>query len=132
VGYAAGCGSPARSPCGARRRISRAGCRERNRRPPRAAPPQRGAAGDRFGRARFLPALTPANIIVTNRGTGIARGALERSYSASRGDAVELARRDPAALADVLATLPGVWADRSAGTAADTIRVRGIRSTAMR
>ncbi|MBY9062032.1 TonB-dependent receptor [Sphingomonas yunnanensis] len=27
---------------------------------------------------------------------------------------------------DVLATLPGVWADRSAGTAANTIRVRGI------
>lgn len=93
----------------------------------RATSPRAAAVRPAIGPA--APAPHPADIIVTGRGTGTARTArtaLERSYSASHVDAAELARRDPDALADVLATLPGVWADRSAGTAANTIRVRGI------
>lgn len=76
-----------------------------------------------------LPRLAtpaPADIIVTGRGDGMTRGELERSYSASHIAGPELARQHPAALADLLATMPGVWADRSAGTAANTVRVRGI------
>ncbi len=91
-----------------------------------AAPPRRIDAGAAIGAAAAVAAGVPAEVIVTGRGTGVARTPLERSYSASHVDAAELARRAPAALADVLATLPGVWADRSAGTAANTIRVRGI------
>ena len=92
----------------------------------RAAPPERADAAPAIGAAAVVAAEIPADVIVTGRGAGGERVALERSYSASHVDAAELARRDPAALADVLATLPGVWADRSAGTAANTVRVRGI------
>lgn len=77
------------------------------------------------------PPLTPPpvigeEVIVSGRrGTGV-QGELERSYSASQIDRIELDRRSPQSLAELLSNLPGLWVDNSAGVAANTIRVRGI------
>ncbi|WP_191864820.1 TonB-dependent receptor [Sphingomonas sp. gentR] len=71
------------------------------------------------------PMTSPDVIVSGRRGTTV-QGELERSYSASHLDAVELARRAPQSLAELLSGLPGLWVDSSAGVAANTIRVRGI------
>ena len=87
---------------------------------PRAIPP----------RARPAPSpedpMTGPDVIVSGRRGMMVQGELERSYSASHLDAVELARRAPQSLAELLSGLPGLWVDSSAGVAANTIRVRGI------
>lgn len=70
--------------------------------------------------------MTSPDVIVSGRRGTMVQGELERSYSASHLDAVELARRPPQSLAELLSSLPGLWVDTSAGVAANTIRVRGI------
>jgi outer membrane receptor protein involved in Fe transport len=70
--------------------------------------------------------MTGPDVIVSGRRGTMVQGELERSYSASHLDAVELARRPPQSLAELLSGLPGLWVDTSAGVAANTIRVRGI------
>ncbi|KQN40802.1 hypothetical protein ASG37_03245 [Sphingomonas sp. Leaf407] len=67
-----------------------------------------------------------ADIVVTGRRGVTARPAQDRSYSATHIDADSFARRQPDSLAEVLATVPGLWVDPSAGTAANTVRVRGL------
>lgn len=71
------------------------------------------------------PMTGPDVIVSGRRGIGL-QGELERSYSASHIDEIELARRPPHSLAEMLSGLPGLWVDTSAGVAANTIRVRGI------
>lgn len=80
---------------------------------------------------RFAPAppvdpVTGPDVIVSGRRGTMVQGELERSYSASHLDGVELARRSPHSLAELLSGLPGLWVDSSAGASANTIRVRGI------
>lgn len=70
--------------------------------------------------------VTGPDVIVTGRRGTTIQGELERSYSASHLDGVELARRPPQSLAELLSGLPGLWVDSSAGASANTIRVRGI------
>lgn len=49
-----------------------------------------------------------------------------RSFSLTAIDGDDLRRRSPQSLAEWLGAIPGVWVDTSAGTSANTIRVRGI------
>ncbi|MEP9402379.1 TonB-dependent receptor [Sphingomonas silueang] len=72
------------------------------------------------------PGSPPPDIVVTGRRGITSRPAQTRSYSATHIDAAALARRQPDALADMLAAVPGLWVDPSAGTAANTVRVRGL------
>lgn len=51
---------------------------------------------------------------------------LDAAFPLSLIDADQLAREPPAGLAPLLARLPGLWVDRSAGVAANTVRVRGL------
>lgn len=72
------------------------------------------------------PPVIGAEVIVSGRRGTSVQGEWERSYSASQIATVELARRAPQSLAELLSGLPGLWVDNSAGVAANTIRVRGI------
>lgn len=72
------------------------------------------------------PAPPPPDIVVTGRRGITSRPAQDRSYSATHIDGVALARRQPDTLADILAAVPGIWVDPSAGTSANTVRVRGL------
>lgn len=68
----------------------------------------------------------PANIVVTGRhGAGIMLES-ERSFSLSSLSAENLRRQPPLAMAELLQTIPGLWIDTSAGTSANTARLRGI------
>lgn len=69
---------------------------------------------------------TGEELIVTGRRGAGEQDARDRSYSASHLDGVELAVRAPQSMAEIMSGLPGLWVDRSAGVAANTIRVRGI------
>nr|WP_309692167.1 TonB-dependent receptor plug domain-containing protein [Sphingomonas sp. SORGH_AS_0870] len=87
--------------------------------PPKVTPPRRAASPP-------PPPVVGEEVIVSGRRGTDVQGELDRSYSASHLDAVELARRPPQSLAEMLSGLPGLWVDTSAGTAANTVRVRGI------
>ena len=87
--------------------------------PPKVTPPRRAPSPP-------PPPVTGEEVIVSGRRGTDVQGELDRSYSASHLDAVELARRPPQSLAEMLSGLPGLWVDTSAGTAANTVRVRGI------
>ncbi|WP_206244535.1 TonB-dependent receptor [Novosphingobium terrae] len=50
----------------------------------------------------------------------------ERSFSLTTIDAGEISRRAPQSMAALLDGIPGVWTDTSAGTSANTVRVRGM------
>ncbi|WP_343525379.1 TonB-dependent receptor plug domain-containing protein [Sphingomonas sp.] len=73
-----------------------------------------------------LPPVIGADVVVTGRRGVSVQDELDRSYSASHLGPVELARRAPQSMAELLTGLPGLWVDTSAGVAANTIRVRGI------
>ena len=72
------------------------------------------------------PEPPPPDIVLTGRRGITSRPAQDRSYSATHIDAAALARRQPDTLADILAAVPGIWVDSSAGTSANTVRVRGL------
>jgi outer membrane receptor protein involved in Fe transport len=50
----------------------------------------------------------------------------QRSFSLTTLDAQEISRRAPQSMAALLEGIPGLWTDTSAGTSANTVRVRGM------
>lgn len=67
----------------------------------------------------------PILIVSGRRGLSPMRDT-ERSFSLSTVDAGDLARGAPQSMAALLDGIPGLWTDTSAGTSANSVRVRGM------
>jgi outer membrane receptor protein involved in Fe transport len=85
---------------------------------PRPRPPPRPAP--------VPPPADPPMLIVSGRRGIPPMLDTERSFSLTTVTPDDLARRAPQSMAALLDGIPGLWTDTSAGTSANTVRVRGM------
>jgi iron complex outermembrane receptor protein len=68
-------------------------------------------------------------LIVTGTAGGVATSQLDAAFSVTSIDTEEITRFAPKSTADLLKTVPGVWAESSGGVSGANIFVRGLPST---